>query len=197
VEKKDVAIGVWFELDRFINSRIGALGEFRELIPKVSAVWSRQDNVPAGSDELCHLSEKVIGMGYMLDDLGNQDRIKQEGEIHFERVPWSEAKNSALMLLLHVIRQFVPQIIPGNDVTDFGERKGEVPLGCGYIQNPRTRLQHFGDEFQSATAPVVVTVGVTAVAGLAINLLQIVEVGFFPGFWPIVARMQSLHSGRS
>ena len=65
--------------------------------------------------------------------------------------------------------------------------------GMNDVQDPRARVQHFCEQPQRSSPPVLISIGVTPSRDFAINFIEIVRIRFFPGFRPALVWLDALH----
>ena len=177
VKEKNVPVGIGLELLCFVNSRIGTIRKFREMIPKISAVRRAHDEVAAWPDKRGNAREKLIRMRGVLDDLGDERGVEKVRNVEVESVARRIGNFSALVFEAHVIGQLVAPIVPGNFVTHFRERQGKISLRGGDIEDARAGWQNFGEQTERLAPPFFVGVGVAEMTIRPVNFFEIVKVG--------------------
>ena len=107
MKQEYMPVTVRFELDTLVLLWILTLGEFRQVVEEVTAVWSAHDNTSARLNKARNFFQKLIRMSDMLNNFRN----------NFKGIPWAKIDRSKFMFQSHIPLKFCSQIVPYNSVT--------------------------------------------------------------------------------
>ena len=124
VEQENVSVGIGFELMILVDRRVGALGEFRQVIPKIRAIGRGHDDVTAWPNEGRDAREKLVRMRGVFDHLGDERGVELLlGRIERKGVARRVMDRAELVFQADVISQLFAQIVPGDGVAQLRERE--------------------------------------------------------------------------
>ena len=117
MKQEYMPVTVRFELDTLVLLWILTLGEFRQVVEEVTAVWSAHDNTSARLNKARNFFQKLIRMSDMLNNFRNKNTVKFLVLSDFKGIPWAKIDRSKFMFQSHIPLKFCSQIVPYNSVT--------------------------------------------------------------------------------
>ena len=196
MEQENMPVGIRLELPRLVNRGVGAIGKFREVIPKIGTVRRGHDDVTARPDEGSDAREELIGMRGVFDDFGDERGVEKLRQLDLERITRRVGNGAALVFHPHVIGELGAPVVPRHLVAHLREGEGKIPLRRRDIEHAGAGGEHFGEEPDGFVAAFFVGVGVAEMRARPVDFLEIVEVGRLPGGRPIFVERDLFHDGK-